>query len=198
MSWTLHAFSADPDYFCNRGKMPNTSARSTRRHRGVSEPVLNPWSLILFHIDSLKDHAFHTIVSLSARARRAMGPDLMSAPKPTADWERVGDRYYRKIQLYSSVFDPDLELDHYRIVGAPFGGALGMYVTASFEIAQTVRLTDVALHRKEGGIYAYRGGDASKSGVDLYSCSGKLIRKINVRIIVKGRVRNLLNALKQA
>lgn len=54
----------------------------------------------------------------------------MSVPKPTADWERVGNRYYRKVQLYTSVFDPDLELDNYRIVGAPFGGALGMYVDA--------------------------------------------------------------------
>lgn len=48
---------------------------------------------------------------------------LMS--KPTADWERVGDRFYRKIQLYSSVFDPDLELENYRISGAPLSGALG-------------------------------------------------------------------------
>jgi len=48
--------------------------------------------------------------------------------KPTADWERLGERYYRKIQLYTDVFDPDLELEHYSISGAPFGGALGMYV----------------------------------------------------------------------
>lgn len=46
--------------------------------------------------------------------------------KPTADWERVGDRFYRKIQLYSPVFDTDLELENYRISGAPYGGALGM------------------------------------------------------------------------
>jgi len=45
--------------------------------------------------------------------------------KPTADWERVGDRFYRKIQLYNSVFDSDLELENYQIAGAPFSGAVG-------------------------------------------------------------------------
>ena len=28
-----------------------------------------------------------------------------------ADWRKVGDQFYRKIQLYTDVFDPDLELD---------------------------------------------------------------------------------------
>lgn len=54
-----------------------------------------------------------------------------SVPKPTADWERVGERYYRKIQLYTSVFDEELELENYRIAGAPYGGALGMGLTIS-------------------------------------------------------------------
>ena len=47
--------------------------------------------------------------------------------KPTATWERVSDRFYRKIQLYTSVFDPDLELDNYRVTGAPYSGAVGMH-----------------------------------------------------------------------
>ena len=45
--------------------------------------------------------------------------------KATADWERVGDRFYRKVQLYTSVFDPDLELENHVGVGAPLGGAVG-------------------------------------------------------------------------
>ena len=45
---------------------------------------------------------------------------------PTADWEKVGDRYYRKIQLYTAVFDHDLELENYIVAGAPYGGAIGM------------------------------------------------------------------------
>jgi len=44
---------------------------------------------------------------------------------PTADWERVGDRFYRKIKLYDAVFDQDLELENYIIAGAPYGGAIG-------------------------------------------------------------------------
>lgn len=45
--------------------------------------------------------------------------------KPTADWDRIGDRFYRKIQLYTDVFDADLELENYLIAGAPYSGALG-------------------------------------------------------------------------
>jgi len=45
---------------------------------------------------------------------------------PTADWEKVGDRYYRKTQLYTAVFDQDLELENYIVVGASYGGAIGM------------------------------------------------------------------------
>lgn len=44
---------------------------------------------------------------------------------PTADWEKVGDKYYRKTQLYTAVFDQDLELENYIVVGAPYGGAIG-------------------------------------------------------------------------
>ena len=46
---------------------------------------------------------------------------------PTADWERVGDRFYRKIKLYDAVFDQDLELENYIIAGAPYGGAIGLF-----------------------------------------------------------------------
>ena len=44
---------------------------------------------------------------------------------PTADWDRVGDRFYRKVQLYTAVFDQDLELENHVIAGAPLGGAIG-------------------------------------------------------------------------
>jgi hypothetical protein len=43
---------------------------------------------------------------------------------PTADWEKVGDKFYRKIQLYTEVFDQDLELDNYIVTGASYGGAI--------------------------------------------------------------------------
>lgn len=44
---------------------------------------------------------------------------------PTADWEKVGDKFYRKIQLYTAVFDQDLELDNYIVTGCSYGGAIG-------------------------------------------------------------------------
>lgn len=45
--------------------------------------------------------------------------------KPTANWEKLGDKFYRKIQLYTAVFDQDLELENYNVVGAPYSGAVG-------------------------------------------------------------------------
>jgi hypothetical protein len=51
--------------------------------------------------------------------------------KPTAKWEKVGDKFYRKVQLYTAVFDQDLELDKHNVVGAPYSGAVGGYAAAS-------------------------------------------------------------------
>ncbi|KAF1346074.1 Vps16, N-terminal region-domain-containing protein [Delphinella strobiligena] len=80
--------------------------------------------------------------------------------KPTADWERVGDRFYRKIQLYTSVFDQDLELENYVVAGAPFSGA-------------------IAIYRDENKLYTYRNAQSLRPSIDIYSCSGKLIHRIN-------------------
>jgi hypothetical protein len=44
--------------------------------------------------------------------------------KPTANWEKVGKGFYRKTQLYTQVFDEDLELENYLIAGAPYSGAV--------------------------------------------------------------------------
>lgn len=49
----------------------------------------------------------------------------MESTHPTAGWEKVGDRFYRKTQLYTAVFDLDLDLDNYFVAGAPYGGAVG-------------------------------------------------------------------------
>ncbi|KAI9847664.1 MAG: hypothetical protein M1838_000810 [Thelocarpon superellum] len=84
----------------------------------------------------------------------------MVATSPTADWDKVGDRFYRKVQLYTNVFDQDLELENYLIAGAPCGGA-------------------IALYRDEEKLHAYRGTQAAKSSIDICSCAGKLIRRIN-------------------
>jgi hypothetical protein len=68
-----------------------------------------------------------------ARHDTSRAPITMS--KPTANWEKVGDKFYRKIQLYQAVFDQDLELENYNVVGAPYGGAVGRYVPLSAWIA---------------------------------------------------------------
>ena len=49
----------------------------------------------------------------------------MDTLHPRADWESVGDKWFRKTQLYTAVFDQDLDLDNYIVTGAPYAGALG-------------------------------------------------------------------------
>ncbi|KAL8674990.1 MAG: hypothetical protein Q9168_000584 [Polycauliona sp. 1 TL-2023] len=88
---------------------------------------------------------------------------------PTADWEKVGDRFYRKVKLYDAVFDHDLELENYVIAGAPYGGA-------------------IALYRDDEKLHSYRSAQAAKSSIDIYSYSGKLIRQIKWD---KGSIRGL-------
>ena len=51
----------------------------------------------------------------------------MDSTHPTAGWEKVGDRFYRKTQLYTAVFDLDLDLDSVFVAGALYGGAVGVY-----------------------------------------------------------------------
>ncbi|TID18954.1 putative vacuolar protein sorting vps16 protein [Venturia nashicola] len=80
--------------------------------------------------------------------------------KPTANWEKLSSSFYRKVPLYTSVFDSDLELENYAIAGAPYSGA-------------------IAFHRDEGKLHTYRGTQAAKASIDVYSCAGKLIRRIN-------------------
>ncbi|KAI0022045.1 Vps16, N-terminal region-domain-containing protein [Xylariomycetidae sp. FL0641] len=81
------------------------------------------------------------------------------AANPTAGWEMVGDRFYRKTQLYTAVFDQDLDLDSHIVAGAPYGGA-------------------VALYRDENKIVSYRPGKSSRPSIDIYSCAGKLLQSI--------------------
>jgi vacuolar protein sorting-associated protein 16 len=93
----------------------------------------------------------------------------MTATNPRAGWEKIDDQFYRKIQLYQQVFDPDLELENYHIAGAPYSGAL-------------------ALWRDETKIARYRIGASTKSTIDIYSSSGKLISNITWD---KGTIRGL-------
>jgi vacuolar protein sorting-associated protein 16 len=83
----------------------------------------------------------------------------MTAANPRAGWEKIGDQFYRKFQLYEQVFDPDLELENYHIAGAPYSGAL-------------------ALWRDDRKIARYRAGSSTKSSIDIYSTAGKLISNI--------------------
>lgn len=46
-------------------------------------------------------------------------------PNPLANWEKVGDSFYRKIAVYDAIFEDDVELENYIVAGAPYGGAIG-------------------------------------------------------------------------
>ncbi len=52
----------------------------------------------------------------------------MDLAHPTAGWEQLGERFYRKIQLYTQIFDQDVDLDNYLVAGAPYGGAIGEWM----------------------------------------------------------------------
>ncbi|KAI0850903.1 vacuolar protein sorting-associated protein 16 [Daldinia vernicosa] len=84
----------------------------------------------------------------------------MEAMHPTAGWEKVGDKFYRKTQLYTAIFDQDLDLDNYIVAGAPYGGA-------------------VAICRDDTKIVSYQPSKSSKPSIDIYSCAGKLLKSIS-------------------
>ncbi|KAH6670239.1 vacuolar protein sorting-associated protein [Plectosphaerella plurivora] len=83
----------------------------------------------------------------------------MDIAHPAAGWESVGDRWFRKTQLYTEVFDQDLNLDNYIIAGAPYGGA-------------------IALYRDEEKLQAHRVHASSKPSIDIYTYAGKKLRSI--------------------
>ncbi|KAF8446468.1 Vps16, N-terminal region-domain-containing protein [Terfezia claveryi] len=83
---------------------------------------------------------------------------MASATAPTADWEAVSDTFYRKVQLYTALWDADFNLNDYFLRGAPYGGAL-------------------ALWKDDSKPQPYRG-PLSKPSIELYSSAGRLIRKI--------------------
>ena len=103
-------------------------------------------------------------------------PSTMVSPR--ANWDACGDTFYRKIKLYEDIFDKDLELENYVVAGAPFGGAVG-----TFTQPWSPSCADVsqALYRDEEKIHSYKGNQAIKSSIDLYTCAGKSIRQIKVR-----------------
>lgn len=47
------------------------------------------------------------------------------APNPLANWEKIGNSFYRKIAVYDAIFEDDVELENYLVAGAPYGGAIG-------------------------------------------------------------------------
>ncbi|CAI7634428.1 hypothetical protein N7533_004721 [Penicillium manginii] len=84
----------------------------------------------------------------------------MAPSNPLANWEKLGDSFYRKIPVYDAVFDEEVELENYIVAGAPYGGA-------------------IALYRDDNKPFRLRDSQALRSGIDIYSCSGKLINQIN-------------------
>ncbi|KAJ5101959.1 hypothetical protein NUU61_004181 [Penicillium alfredii] len=84
----------------------------------------------------------------------------MAPSNPLANWQKIGDSFYRKVPLYDAIFDEDVELENYIVAGAPYGGA-------------------IALYRDETKPYRLQDAQASRSSIDIYTCSGKQINRIN-------------------
>lgn len=60
-----------------------------------------------------------------------MTPTMHTA-HPRTSWEQLGDKWFRRVQHYTEVFDQDLDLDNYIIAGAPYGGAIGAFKQLSW------------------------------------------------------------------
>lgn len=67
-----------------------------------------------------REHSTDTFTNYTNYAAHDMTTD-----SATAGWEQVEDKYYRKILLYSALWDADFDLSDYIVAGAPYGGALG-------------------------------------------------------------------------
>ena len=80
----------------------------------------------------------------------------MTLANPRAGWEKIGNEFYRKFQLYTNIFEKDLDLENHFCAGAPFSGA-------------------IALYRDTSKVTRYR--TQTKPTIDIYSCSGKLISR---------------------
>ncbi|PFH57008.1 hypothetical protein XA68_15649 [Ophiocordyceps unilateralis] len=79
-----------------------------------------------------------------------------------ADWESVGDKWFRKTQQYTAVFDQDLDLDNYMVAGAHYAGALALWRD----------------DRKLQALQPGASGTWTKPSIDIYSLAGKKLRSI--------------------
>lgn len=76
-------------------------------------------SVVNVNTEAWTDDLFRTFVRDKKRPE-------MAPSNPLANWEKVGDSFYRKTSVYDAVFDEDVELENYIVAGAPYGGAIGM------------------------------------------------------------------------
>lgn len=109
----------------------------------------------------------------------------MTTNSATAGWEQVEDKYYRKILLYSALWDADFDLSDYIAAGAPYGGALGKQALSQLffpRVEELILFCAAALYRDESKIQlqTHRGPQNLKPSIDIYSSAGKLIRQISV------------------
>ncbi|KAJ5713072.1 uncharacterized protein N7483_010253 [Penicillium malachiteum] len=95
----------------------------------------------------------------------------MAPSNPLANWEKLGDSFYRKIPVYDAIFEDDVELENYIVAGGT--------IRWSHWYASDSGLEKNTLYRDESKPIRLRDTQGSQSSVDVYSCSGKLINRIN-------------------
>ncbi|CAI4219096.1 unnamed protein product [Parascedosporium putredinis] len=84
----------------------------------------------------------------------------MDTAHPRASWERLGDKWYRRIEHYTEVFDLGLDLDNYIIAGAPMAVLL------------------VSLWNDDSKLQQYQAAKAAKPSIDVHNYAGKKLRSI--------------------
>ena len=109
----------------------------------------------------------------------------MNISHPRNGWEGAGERWYRKVEHYVSVFDEDIDLDNYVVAGAPFAGAIGEFLMNRFECF--VAADGAALWEDSTKLRQFRA-NKPKPSIDIYSLAG---RKIQTILWEKGAIKGL-------
>lgn len=73
----------------------------------------------------------------------------MAPSNPLANWERLGDSFYRKVSVYDAIFDEDVDLDNYIVAGAPYGGAIGTLQVLFQSFSMTDEINSPSSGRKQ-------------------------------------------------
>ncbi|MBW0462193.1 hypothetical protein O181_001908 [Austropuccinia psidii MF-1] len=87
----------------------------------------------------------------------------LNLPPNSADWDALGDAFYRKQEIYRMAWDV-ADLSSYRVVGAPFSGP----VAITFDTSQPIPILGPSSSIPS----------ATRPRIHIYSCSGQILHTV--------------------